>query len=521
MTSRDQQDPDANPLLDQTTVSPDASPALMEPVLPAIGTHVDRYELKREIARGAMGVVYLAWQSDLRRQVALKMILVGEDDQKMRDRFESESRAAAALDHPGIVPVFDVGTWQGRPYFAMGFVEGPSLMDLLRDGPLVPERAALLMRDLATAIGHAHQKQIIHRDLKPANILLAEGDKVRITDFGVSKLMTGSSDLTSQGEMVGTPHYMPPEQAGGSSQPISAASDIYSVGAVLYAMLTGRPPFVAASPVDVVMQVVTNPPMRPSALIPSVPRELEVITLKCLNKKQANRYPSAEALADDLGRWLRGEPIHAKPPGVLRRTQQFIRHHLIFASVSGSASLALIAVVFVLLFSYLHSQRQMVELNEEVTTKGQIIDMQRGVISRLIDAQVDHLPDDERRILRMEILAATASDLEISQPDMAIQLSIGVMEIAAENDLKIPSDVDGLIRSLLVAKGVDLTDKLTSDQLLGLAKQHVDSPMSVEQLEALGVPVDKALNQNPPAGTDGGGQGQASHPSGDDLPDGS
>ena len=137
-----------------------------------------------------MGVVYLAWQHDLRRHVALKMILVEEENQKARERFESESQAAAALDHPGIVPVFDVGSWQGRPYFAMGYVEGPSLLDLLRDGPLTPERAASLARDLAVAMGHAHQKQVIHRDLKPANILLADGEKVRITDFGVSKLMT-------------------------------------------------------------------------------------------------------------------------------------------------------------------------------------------------------------------------------------------------------------------------------------------------------------------------------------------
>ena len=510
MTLRDQSDSGADPFLDQPTVSPDASPPLLQPTLPAIGTLVDRYELKREIARGAMGVVYLAWQHDLRRQVALKMILVGEDDQKTRERFESESQAAAALDHPGIVPVFDVGTWQGRPYFAMGFVEGPSLLDLLRDGPLVPERAALITRDLAIAISHAHQKQIIHRDLKPANILLAEGDKVRITDFGVSKLMTGSSDLTNLGELVGTPHYMPPEQAGGSSLPISAASDIYSVGAVLYAMLTGRPPFVAASPVEVVGQVIAKPPMRPSALISSVPRELEVITLKCLNKKPENRYSSAEALAEDLGRWLRGEPIHAKPPGVLRRTQQFVRHHLIFASVSGSASLALIAVACILLFSYLHLQGRTVALSEEVTTKRKIIEMQRGVISRLLNAQVDHLSDGERRILRMEILTATARDLRNSQPDMALQLSIGVMEIAKQHDLKLPADVTVLLRSLLVAKEVDsrLGD-LAPAQLLILAKQQVASPMSVEQLEAFGVPVQNDLDQNPDRSNTGdGGQHQ-------------
>ena len=201
---------DNDPLLDQPTAPPDSGAEVAAVGLPPVGTLIGRYELKREIARGAMGVGYLAWQHDLRRYVALKMILVEEGNQKARERFESEAQAAAALDHPGIVPVFDVGSWRGRPYFAMGYVEGPSLLDLLRDGPLMPERAALLAKDLAVAIGHAHQKRVIHRDLKPANILLADGEKVRITDFGVSKLMTGGSDVTSSGELIGTPHYMPP-----------------------------------------------------------------------------------------------------------------------------------------------------------------------------------------------------------------------------------------------------------------------------------------------------------------------
>ena len=494
MNLSDQSDFQSDPLLDQPTAPPDFEAVVAEVGLPPIGTSVGRYELKREIARGAMGVVYLAWQHDLRRHVALKMILVGEDNQKVRERFESESQAAAALDHPGIVPVFDVGSWQGRPYFAMGYVEGKSLLDVLRDGPVMPERAAMLAREIAVAMGHAHEKQVIHRDLKPANILLADGDKVRITDFGVSKLMTGGSEVTSSGELVGTPHYMPPEQAGGSSLPVSAASDIYSIGAVLYAMLTGRPPFVATSPIEVVGQVVAKQPMRPSVLIPSISRELEVITLKCLSKKPGDRYQTSEALADDLSRWLRGDPILAKPPGMIRRTRQFVRQHLIFASVSGSASLGLIAVACVLMFYYLQSRRSLAIYKEEFLRGQKIIAMQRSVIDRVLAEKGDRLPEEERIKLRLDLLAGTADELKESQPDMALLLLGDAIEIAQRNRLDVSMDIERLMRSLLIAKDVELPeDAIPAGELLELAKEQIEFPGSGSQSTVFGGPVDDVL----------------------------
>jgi len=485
---------DNDPLLDQPTAPPDFGAEVAAVGLPPLGTLIGRYELKREIARGAMGVVYLAWQHDLRRYVALKMILVEEGNQKARERFESEAQAAAALDHPGIVPVFDVGSWRGRPYFAMGYVEGPSLLDLLRDGPLLPERAALLAKDLAVAIGHAHQKRVIHRDLKPANILLADGEKVRITDFGVSKLMTGGSDVTSSGELIGTPHYMPPEQARGGSQPVSAASDIYSLGGVLYAMLTGRPPFVAPSPVEVVGQVVSKQPIRPSALIPSVPHELEVITLKCLNKKPADRYQAADALADDLSRWLRGDPILAKPPGVIRRTRQFVRQHLIFASVSGSASLGLIVVACVLLFYYLQTRQQLAFYREEVMRGRKTIAMQRSVIDRVLAEQGERLTADERIRLRLELITSTANKLKESQPEMALFLLVDAVEISRRDGLDVPSEINSLIRSLLVSKDAEVPEGVVSAiELADLAKQQIAFPFSREQATVFGRPADDVL----------------------------
>jgi len=298
------------------------------------------YEIIREIARGGMGVVFQARQVSLNRNVALKMILAGQlaDETDVR-RFHTEAEAAANLDHPGIVPVYEVGQHQGQHYFSMGLVEGESLSQRLADGPLPAREAAELIRRVADAIEYAHQHGVIHRDLKPANILLDRNGNPRVTDFGLAKKVQGNSGLTGSGQIMGTPSYMPPEQAGGTRGEVGPAADVYALGATLYALVTGRPPFQAATAMDTIIQVLSDEPLPPRRLNASVPRDLETICLKCLEKDPARRYPSAQALADDLARYLAGESILARPVSRLERAVKWARRQPAIAALMGLITL--------------------------------------------------------------------------------------------------------------------------------------------------------------------------------------
>jgi len=284
---------------------------------PQIGTKVKYfgdYELLDEIARGGMGVVYKARQVRLNRIVALKMILAGEFASEADvQRFQTEAEAAAQLDHPGIVPIFEVGEHEGHHYFSMGLVEGESLAHRMADGPLPPNAAAELVQQIAKAIEYAHEKGVVHRDLKPANILIDQDGQPRVTDFGVAKKVEGESNLTATGQILGTPSYMPPEQAAGRLGDVGPPADVYSLGAILYAALTGRPPFQASNPMDTLLQVLDKEPVSPRQLDFKIPRDVETICLKCLEKDPRRRYDSAAALQADLSRWLADEPILARP----------------------------------------------------------------------------------------------------------------------------------------------------------------------------------------------------------------
>jgi serine/threonine protein kinase len=270
------------------------------------------YELLREVARGAMGVVYQARQLSLDRVVALKMILPGEQgsEEEEVERFRREAQAAARLDHPNIVPVYGFGQHQGRYFFSMAYVEGPTLKEVVRQGGLPdPAQAVAWLLAVAEAVEFAHQAGVIHRDLKPENVLIDGQGRPRITDFGVAKRVTGSLGRTLYGQVIGTPAYMPPEQALGKQDQVGPWSDVYCLGGILYFLLTGRPPFGGGSVTEVLCHVVQDPPTPPREINPQAPVELETICRKCLEKTTARRYASARALAEDLRRFTAREPL--------------------------------------------------------------------------------------------------------------------------------------------------------------------------------------------------------------------
>jgi WD40 repeat protein len=306
------------------------------------------YELLEEIARGGMGVVYKALQVKLNRVVALKMILAGqlanESDVK---RFHAEAEAAAKLDHPGIVPIFEIGEHQGQHYFSMAFVDGTSLAKKITTGPLPPREAAELLIKIAAAVQYAHDQGIIHRDLKPANVLLDCNGQPRVTDFGLAKQMQTDSGLTGSGQILGTPSYMPPEQASGKIEQVGPAADVYALGAILYCLLTGRPPFQAASAIDTLRSVLEQEPVAPRQLDAHIPLDLETIALKCLEKSPTRRYATANELAEELRRYLAGKPILARPVGRAERAWRWCKRQPVIASLIAATAVTLIAGIIV------------------------------------------------------------------------------------------------------------------------------------------------------------------------------
>ena len=276
------------------------------------------YELLEEIARGGMGIVYKARQVSLNRLVALKMILAGSfASSRDVQRFRAEAEAAANLDHPHIVPIYEVGEHEGQQYYSMKFVEGTSLAKHPRSDPRSEVEGMIAV---IRAVHHAHQRGVLHRDLKPSNVLVDSQGTRLVTDFGLAKRLADAAIARSPrpGQVLGTPKYMAPEQAAGRKD-LTVAADVYSLGVILYERLTGQTPFTGENVVTLLRQARESEPPRPSSIRPGLDRDLETVVLKCLEKEPGQRYPSAEALADDLDRWLRGEPIHARAVGRWRR----------------------------------------------------------------------------------------------------------------------------------------------------------------------------------------------------------
>jgi serine/threonine-protein kinase len=333
-----------------TGAAPDgwpADPATVPPAEPTLptasrGPEPPGYEILGELGRGGMGVVYRARQVPLNRLVALKMILSGEHaGPEDLARFRTEAQAIARLQHPHIVQIHEVGEHDGRPFFSLEFCPGGSLERKLAGTPLPPAEAAALVETLARAMHAAHQHGVVHRDLKPANVLLAEDGTPKITDFGLAKKLDDAGQ-TASGAIMGTPSYMAPEQAGGQTREVGPATDIYALGATLYELLTGRPPFKAATPLDTVLQVLHDEPVPPRQMQPKVPRDLETIGLKCLQKEPARRYGSAAELADDLRRFLDGRAITARPVGRVERAWRWCRRNPAVAGLAAAVVVALL-----------------------------------------------------------------------------------------------------------------------------------------------------------------------------------
>jgi serine/threonine protein kinase len=340
-----------------TWVHPSTSAPL---TVPAIARIFGEYEILAEIGRGGMGVVYKARQTALDRLVALKMILPGEladaDDLK---RFHTEAEATAQLQHPGIVRVHEVGETDGKRYYSMDFIDGPSLSKLLSGGPLAGRVAARYVAAVARAIHHAHRHGILHRDLKPSNILIDGDDHPHVTDFGLAKKIGGDSKQTRTGAVLGTPSYMAPEQAAGRIHELGPACDVYGLGAILYELITGRPPFQSETQVDTLQHVLEREPVPPRLLNAKIEHDLETICLKCLEKKPSDRYASAEAVAQDLDRFLNGDVISARSINVLDRLVReldrthhaeefhaFARLAFMFAAIIGLTQIIVFAMTY-------------------------------------------------------------------------------------------------------------------------------------------------------------------------------
>jgi WD40 repeat protein/tRNA A-37 threonylcarbamoyl transferase component Bud32 len=328
----------------RATESKETKPA---PIAPNPSRRIGDYDVIEQIGQGGMGIIFKARQRGLNRIVALKLVRAGSQSKPAESiaRFRTEASAAARLHHPHIVSIYEIGAHEGQHFFSMEWVAGESLAQALINGPWPPIQAANLLKTVAEAIHFAHQQGVLHRDLKPANILLDQQKKPHVADFGLAKILQSDSDLTLSGAAIGTPQYMPPEQASGKSAEVGVACDVYSLGAVLYELLTGRPPFRAATPLETMKLVVEQEPVPPRVLNPAIPSNLQTICLKCLAKQASNRYGTALALAEDLGRFIEGEPILARPASSIERAWRWCRRKPALAMLAATPVIIILVLL--------------------------------------------------------------------------------------------------------------------------------------------------------------------------------
>lgn len=329
---------------------------------------VGNYRILRELGRGGMGVVYLAQSEDLDRTVALKMILAGANaSTEELQRFQKEARAVAQLQHPGVVQIFEFGEFRQQPYFTMEYVDGQNLQTAFERQPQNPRHAARLVEQLSRTLQHAHENGILHRDIKPSNILLTNQGTPKITDFGLARRIRPDdlNDSTMSGLVIGSPAYMPPEQAQGKSALVTAQSDIYSLGALLYEALTGRPPYLGKQPIQTLLQVIHGDPLPVEQLQPDIPKDLATICTKAMQKEKSLRYSTCADLADDLQRFLSGKPIEARPIGRITRLVKWCHRNPLIAFPSLFATVTLITTAIIAVWAWSTTSAQAIALTKE------------------------------------------------------------------------------------------------------------------------------------------------------------
>jgi serine/threonine-protein kinase len=423
-----------------------------------------------------MGVVYKARQASLNRLVALKVVLAGSHaGPEALARFLREAETVARLRHPHVVQVYDYGSHEGTPYFSLEYLEGGSLADRLKGQPQPPAPAAQMVQTLARAVQAAHEAGVVHRDLKPANVLLTADGTPKVADFGLAK--QGDLSKTASGEVLGTPSYMAPEQAGGHSKAVGPLADVYALGALLYECLTGRPPFRAATALDTLMQVVSDDPVPPRQLNPQVPRDLETVCLKCLQKEPARRYASALLLAEDLQRFLNGEPIRGRPVGLLERGWRWGRRNPAVAGLAAALAAVVVGSVAALAALWLQARAAAAaEGQAKDQAQVRLRQVERGVevlasVFRHLDPTAEEQGGKALRLHLGERLQEAAGQLEgeaVGDP-----LAVARLQDLLGNSLRELGHLDQ-------AEGVLRKARATREQLLG--PDHPDTLNSLAEL---------------------------------------
>jgi CHASE3 domain sensor protein len=436
------------------------------------------YEILGELGRGSMGVVYTARQTSLHRLVALKMPLAGAQAADELRRFRTEAQAAAGLQHPNIVQIFEIGAQDGRPFFTMELVEGGSLDSKLSRRPWEPREAATLVETLAGAVQYANTRSILHRDLKPSNILFTPAGLPKIGDFGLAKKLDASPRVTGTGVILGTPSYMAPEQVE-PGKGVSPATDVYALGAILYETITGRPPFQAATGLDTMLQVLSLDPIPPSTLTAGVPRDLETICLKCLEKSPAKRYPTADALREDLGRFLRGEPVRARPAGAVGHAVKWVRRNPALAALSAMAVLSALALAIVAALGLWamtdladeradesHSHAVLTETERVLSLVQDAETGQRGYLltgdPRYLDPYNDAVTEIQHALDHLQHMTADNARQQKALQDLRGSIGDKLKELKVTIELRKQSGFDAALKVVKTDEGKDHMDHVRS-----------------------------------------------------------